>query len=504
MDGVRIKQLTIHTEQEPLQSQLRVERLLRTMNLQPRGMQEGEFLFIRHLRIDTPLDTRRMLDSEWERLVQETLTQYARQAYRPRMGERVIPTQYESIYFPDAVHLLTCLTEALLYQPDILQGWLLRNALPYQAPSVASALVMLWSTHIRALPAMTRYLSPETLRHALQRLDENALKIVLTELHQAYGLGSALPDLYLKPEAIDRYKTQPTTDFSLLRNAPVASATTMTERYLLTLCHVLQHRPTFAHSPEFQSIMQQHLFESASPTNRSDVHDETQNDSPIHHLTATATHQREEERNPVEASPFTGQPYVTQLGGVFYLLHCLSWLGLPTEAQRPYIGAWGMLEAVARVLLADSVDNFAEDVLWQVLQLLDQRADHETIGTGWHPADSPHIPERWLTYLEQAGYDDAIVYDVHRQQPDDFTQWLAMNRPIILALITHKLGVWFDEFDPLTLLHKPATIYLSNTHIDAVQWIDNIDIRVRRAGWDIDPGWRPDLGYIIYFHFVEG
>jgi hypothetical protein len=29
-----------------------------------------------------------------------------------------------------------------------------------------------------------------------------------------------------------------------------------------------------------------------------------------------------------------------------------------------------------------------------------------------------------------------------------------------------------------------------------------VSIAVRRAGLDRDPGWQPDLGYIVLFHFV--
>jgi hypothetical protein len=33
--------------------------------------------------------------------------------------------------------------------------------------------------------------------------------------------------------------------------------------------------------------------------------------------------------------------------------------------------------------------------------------------------------------------------------------------------------------------------------------MDQISIPVRRAGLDHDPGWMPDLAYIVLFHFDE-
>jgi hypothetical protein len=32
---------------------------------------------------------------------------------------------------------------------------------------------------------------------------------------------------------------------------------------------------------------------------------------------------------------------------------------------------------------------------------------------------------------------------------------------------------------------------------------DQISVAARRVGLDANPGWVPDLGYILLFHFVE-
>jgi hypothetical protein len=40
------------------------------------------------------------------------------------------------------------------------------------------------------------------------------------------------------------------------------------------------------------------------------------------------------------------------------------------------------------------------------------------------------------------------------------------------------------------------------THIDVVMAVDDADLRLRRVGLDVDPGWLPWLGRIVGFHFV--
>jgi hypothetical protein len=54
-----------------------------------------------------------------------------------------------------------------------------------------------------------------------------------------------------------------------------------------------------------------------------------------------------------------------------------------------------------------------------------------------------------------------------------------------------------------TLVHRPAQVSISRTHIDVTFRLDQSDLRVRRAGLDINPGWVPWLGRAIQFHYVH-
>jgi len=52
-----------------------------------------------------------------------------------------------------------------------------------------------------------------------------------------------------------------------------------------------------------------------------------------------------------------------------------------------------------------------------------------------------------------------------------------------------------------TLVLRPARLALTPTHADVFFALDAADLRVRRAGLDIDPGWVPWLGRVLAFHY---
>ncbi|WP_300317841.1 hypothetical protein [Accumulibacter sp.] len=54
-----------------------------------------------------------------------------------------------------------------------------------------------------------------------------------------------------------------------------------------------------------------------------------------------------------------------------------------------------------------------------------------------------------------------------------------------------------------SLVCRPARITLTATHVDVRQAIDDVDLRVRRAGLDLDPGWVPWLGRVLRFHYAS-
>jgi hypothetical protein len=55
-----------------------------------------------------------------------------------------------------------------------------------------------------------------------------------------------------------------------------------------------------------------------------------------------------------------------------------------------------------------------------------------------------------------------------------------------------------------TLVRRPALIAHSPTHIDLTFDLRTADVRLRRAGLDLDPGWVPWLGRVVLFHYTRG
>jgi len=53
-----------------------------------------------------------------------------------------------------------------------------------------------------------------------------------------------------------------------------------------------------------------------------------------------------------------------------------------------------------------------------------------------------------------------------------------------------------------SLVARPAAIGLTATHADVFFRLSDADMRVRRAGLDLDPGWNPWLGRVIGFHYA--
>lgn len=52
------------------------------------------------------------------------------------------------------------------------------------------------------------------------------------------------------------------------------------------------------------------------------------------------------------------------------------------------------------------------------------------------------------------------------------------------------------------LVRRPALVTATPTHLDLVFPLDEVDLRLRRAGLDVDPGWVPWFGRIVSFHFL--
>ena len=51
------------------------------------------------------------------------------------------------------------------------------------------------------------------------------------------------------------------------------------------------------------------------------------------------------------------------------------------------------------------------------------------------------------------------------------------------------------------LVYRPGRVATTNTHVDSVYAADKVDIHLRQAGLDTNPGWVPWLGKVIQHHY---
>lgn len=139
----------------------------------------------------------------------------------------------------------------------------------------------------------------------------------------------------------------------------------------------------------------------------------------------------------------------TQGGGLFFLVPLLQRAGLPEHAAR---------------LPAAEADAFP----WQVLRLALRHAriaDDDTL---------------------------ALAFEEFPETETPLGCWLISANRSALKLTGLNLR---------QLVRRTAEITLTPTHVDLFFRATDADIRIRRAGLDLDPGWVPWLGRIVRYHF---
>jgi hypothetical protein len=179
---------------------------------------------------------------------------------------------------------------------------------------------------------------------------------------------------------------------------------------------------------------------------------------------------------------------------VLYLANVLGWLDWP---QHTALSGWGMLEALARALLECADDD---DPLWAVLAGLDGREPDAPLSEATTP-DVFHLPDLVRARLGPGAASLPVVplpAAVRTRLGPGAALWAERMRGPVSATLEEMLG------EPLApLLARAGRLVLSQTHIDLYMGFDQISVAARRVGLDANPGWVPDLGYILLFHFVE-
>ncbi len=181
----------------------------------------------------------------------------------------------------------------------------------------------------------------------------------------------------------------------------------------------------------------------------------------------------------------------TNLGGVFYLINVLIELNLLSE-DGTGIGPWERLALLAQAFLphrawrrghdrpcyADQLGAYTGDPLWGALAALAGVEPGQTAAVRrWLVRHLPPITRR-LAQAVPGGDVPGIIKKPYR--------------PSRQRALFRKIAA---------MLRQPAVLYITRTHIDVFLSLEQIDIAVRRAGLDRDPGWVPELGRVIALHF---
>jgi hypothetical protein len=53
----------------------------------------------------------------------------------------------------------------------------------------------------------------------------------------------------------------------------------------------------------------------------------------------------------------------------------------------------------------------------------------------------------------------------------------------------------------VALIRRNARLSSTRTHVDVHFLLRQVDLRVRKAGLDVDPGWIPWFGRVVTFHY---
>jgi hypothetical protein len=169
----------------------------------------------------------------------------------------------------------------------------------------------------------------------------------------------------------------------------------------------------------------------------------------------------------------TGAP--TSAAGLFFLLNAMRWLQLP--------------EALAAGL-SETSPHFIAHVLHHL-------ADHVQLD----PGDPIRL---WLASITiTPPSQTALVCDLAWLPPNLPLRRIDSERALVRAWsLAIRRWCWRLAFIPAReIILRPGLFSLSRTDLDITLSLDAADIRIRRAGLDLDPGWLPWFGLVVRFHY---
>lgn len=171
----------------------------------------------------------------------------------------------------------------------------------------------------------------------------------------------------------------------------------------------------------------------------------------------------------------------TECGGLLFLLPLLQRLDLPAWLPQDDTRFAALVLRAALLRLRVSPD----DPAWQLAPTQDNDA----------PAYDIPAPACWadpLLAARRGGVTPAMRLQRSGCLADQADAWLAAARHWLRR--AGRIGL-------ASLVLRPARLAVTATHADVFFDLAATDLRVRRLGLDVDPGWRPWVGRVVSFHY---
>ncbi len=181
----------------------------------------------------------------------------------------------------------------------------------------------------------------------------------------------------------------------------------------------------------------------------------------------------------------------TIAGGLLFAIRILNELGFPEFLRRnpdlgePALGAQILLRLATRLRVPISDPLRAT---WATSETADSAARlPEPCATPW-PFDLPRVTASCSAIAQRLLRETPL-----RTEPDGVVNfWLVLMRR--WSRRAAHIGL-------ASLVRRRADVQVTETHLDVFFSLRDLDIRIRRAGLDVDPGWVPWLGRVVQFHY---
>lgn len=174
----------------------------------------------------------------------------------------------------------------------------------------------------------------------------------------------------------------------------------------------------------------------------------------------------------------------TQAAGLYFLLNVLRLLGIAEALQSNAVAAGsGLVARIMQRLAAHAVIEAGDPTL------------------SWVELSLSHIEDLDIPPLEARAIDPSTMFPSNlRPSARD-----AFDAEYFSRVWSVAVRRWCWHVGGLTVrnvVHRNGLVSLNRTDLDIILPLDSVDVRIRRMGLDIDPGWLPWFGKVVRFHYV--